>query len=337
MQPSKQCFLAQCKRRFGRTNPERLQIEHWEWMVREGCSAYEARKAHGLEHRFDGPDWCFERYGMSRTSMSDGSIICIAGEHEDYYDPDFCIYNDMIVLRPETDHTAVSHHSGRVEIYAYPEADFPPTDFHSATLVGDRIYVIGNLGYQGTRRPGETPVYALCTRTYAIEEVTTVGTPPGWIYKHHAAYDPDSHSIAVRAGRIMRSTEPPDELAYFGAHRLHLDDNRWELISPHERHRRYRLFPVGKNVSCCPEPSPQCFYPKAVPHTVLQPLQKIDPDIAAVSVMGVRIRYEAAAYVHMEVEGELPDDVLNTMLEEILGNLFAETDFAWSSKELSTQ
>ena len=75
----------------------------------------------------------------------------VAGEHEDGYDPDFCIYNDVIVHHPD----------GRLEIIGYPESLFPPTDFHTATLVGDRIIVIGSLGYQGSRVYGTTPVFAL--------------------------------------------------------------------------------------------------------------------------------------------------------------------------------
>ena len=35
-------------------------------------------------------------------------MICIGGEHEDYYDPDFCIYNDDDVLDLD----------GSIEIYS---------------------------------------------------------------------------------------------------------------------------------------------------------------------------------------------------------------------------
>src|SRR6185369_11799713 len=96
------------------------------------------------------------RFGQSSTLLGDGRRIAIAGEHEDYYDPDFYIYNDVIVHHP----------SGEVDIYCYPREVFSPTDFHSATLVGDRIVLIGRLGYSGTRMPEVTPVYALDTSTY---------------------------------------------------------------------------------------------------------------------------------------------------------------------------
>ena len=41
------------------------------------------------------PFWSFDRYGMSVTHLEDGRIILIGGEHEDYYDPYFFIYNDV--------------------------------------------------------------------------------------------------------------------------------------------------------------------------------------------------------------------------------------------------
>jgi hypothetical protein len=108
--------------------------------------------------------------------MPDGRIICIAGEHEDSYDPDFCIYNDVFVHESD----------GSVAIYGYPESVFPPTDFHTATLIGDSIYVIGCLGYLGTRRPVETPVYRLNVHTLRMDRLDARGESPGWIYEHRA-------------------------------------------------------------------------------------------------------------------------------------------------------
>src|SRR5262245_2037643 len=40
------------------------------------------------------------------------------------------------------------------------------TDFHSATLVGSDIVVVGGPGYPGTREPGVTRVYRLNTTTF---------------------------------------------------------------------------------------------------------------------------------------------------------------------------
>ena len=88
-----------------------------------------------------------KRFGQSLTLLPDGLAVQIGGEHEDYYDPDFCIYNDVFVHERD----------GSITIYGYPESAFPPTDFRTATLVGDSIYVIGSLGSRGpvtsVRRP----------------------------------------------------------------------------------------------------------------------------------------------------------------------------------------
>jgi ankyrin repeat protein len=148
-------------RQFGRQSPEIMNNPFWEGMIRSGISAYEAGALFGIENKFDGtykPIWCAQRFGQSITFLSDGRIVQVAGEHEDGYDPDFCIYNDVFV----------HDHEGKVIVYGYPESVFPPTDFHTATLVGDSIYLIGSLGYPGARQYGETPVYRLDTTTFEL-------------------------------------------------------------------------------------------------------------------------------------------------------------------------
>jgi len=165
-------------RKFGTQNPEIMNNSFWEGMIRSGISAYEAGALFGIENKFDGtykPIWCTQRFGQSITFLSDGRIVQIAGEHEDGYDPDFCIYNDVFVHDRE----------GKVIVYGYPESVFPPTDFHTATLVLE--YLSHRLiGVSGTRQYGETPVYRLDTTTFRIEKIETNGNKPGWIYKHRA-------------------------------------------------------------------------------------------------------------------------------------------------------
>jgi hypothetical protein len=70
-----------------------------------------------------------------------------------------------------------------------PEDVFPPTDFHSATLVNGFIYLVGRLGYHGTREIGTTPVYRMNCRNWSIQRVQTFGDNPGWIFKHKATLD----------------------------------------------------------------------------------------------------------------------------------------------------
>jgi len=188
-------FQQNRSRHFGKQNPEIVNNSFWEGMIRSGISAYEAGKLFGIENKFDGtykPIWCAQRFGQSITFLPDGRVVQVAGEHEDGYDPDFCIYNDVFVHAPE----------GNVIIYGYPECVFPPTDFHTATLIGGSVYLIGSLGYPGTRRYGETPVYRLDTITFQIEEVETSRKKPGWIYKHRAILL-TPNEIQVFGGEIL--------------------------------------------------------------------------------------------------------------------------------------
>jgi hypothetical protein len=183
--------LATKRRRFGASNPEKMNFPFWRSMVTAGVNAWSA-KDHFEDTEFERDEiFCFKRFGKSINELPDGRIIEIAGEHEDSYDPDFCIYNDV-----------VAHHGdGTFDIFGYPKEVFPPTDFHPATLVGKFIYIIGSLGYYGERRYGATQVYRLNTETLAIEEVQTSGDNPGWISRHKATFR-GGHKICIRGGKI---------------------------------------------------------------------------------------------------------------------------------------
>ncbi|KAB2913967.1 MAG: hypothetical protein F9K29_15435 [Hyphomicrobiaceae bacterium] len=178
--------------RYGIAHPERVENPLWEQAIREEWSGYALRKHLGIEldgsrfrHDFShsasrdatpGPFWSWQRFGRTSTPLPDGRVIHVGGEHEDSYDPDFCIYNDVVVGYPD----------GRREFHLYPKDVFPPTDFHSATLVGHEIVLIGSLGYRDLRRIGETQVLKLDTRTLRIARVATHGETPGWISRHLA-------------------------------------------------------------------------------------------------------------------------------------------------------
>lgn len=215
-------YHAQKARRFGAGNPEQMDVPFWVFMVRRGWIAHQARMRFHSAYRqamdaysarrereeagepvadepeiefpdYGPPVWCFKRFGTSLTKLPDGRALFIAGEHEDFYDPDFCIYNDVITVDRDL----------RVTIYGYPAEVFPPTDFHTATLVGEtEVYIIGNLGYNDERRPGATPVYRLDTETMQIAAVPTRGDNPRWISRHTAQYSPDDHTITVSGGKV---------------------------------------------------------------------------------------------------------------------------------------
>jgi ankyrin repeat protein len=186
-------FQAAYNPRFGVSNPEQMNVPFWEAMVRCGCHAHRARIQFDPNDKRSSPLWCFDRFGISFTKLPDGRFVQIGGEHEDYYDPDFYIYNDVIV------HTA----KGKFKIYGYPKNVFPPTDFHSATLVDEFIYLIGGLGYAGKRRFGETPVYRLSIKDWSMHAVETSGDHPGWIYQHRCRLF-DEARLLVSGGKICR-------------------------------------------------------------------------------------------------------------------------------------
>jgi hypothetical protein len=88
---------------------------------------------------------------MYRSGLSigwDGRVVYLGGEHKDSYDPDFFIYNDVVVFGPKD----------RIEVYGYPKEIFPPIDFHTASVFGNRIIIFGGLGYPDARRNSDREV-----------------------------------------------------------------------------------------------------------------------------------------------------------------------------------
>src|SRR5262249_51574264 len=78
---------------------------------------------------------------------------------------------------------------------------------HTATLIGDSIYIVGSLGYQGARHYGTTPVRRLDIYTMRIETLDVLGEPPGWIYRHRAVLLNDDQ-IVIHGGTIVTAGEP---------------------------------------------------------------------------------------------------------------------------------
>jgi len=130
--------------------------------------------------------------GQAYVRLSDGRSVYIAGEHEDHYDPDFYIYNDVAIV----DDTSV-------RIFGYPCEVFPPTDFHTATLIGKTIYLVGNLGYPDDRNVGVTQTLKLDTESWEIEALETSGNSPGWIHEHKSTVSNNGHTIVVSGGKIF--------------------------------------------------------------------------------------------------------------------------------------
>ena len=186
-------FLTWRSPRAVNEGPTRLDNPLWRWLVRTGHSAYSANKAFDGPSAFEaGPMWCFDRFGKSETTLPDGRVVHIGGEHEDHYDPDFFIYNDVTLVDPD----------GSIAIHGYACDAFPPTDFHSAILVGDAIFVVGGLGYPEQRVVGHTPVFRLALDTMIITPLETSGEAPGWIHRHSAELTDHGREIVVRGGEL---------------------------------------------------------------------------------------------------------------------------------------
>jgi hypothetical protein len=337
---TKEQFVEQCKPRFGISNPERMTMPVWEWLTRTGEDVYVVRKQFELgstlkEARASGvpqPDWCFKRFGMTKTAMPDGRIICIGGEHEDSYDPNFCIYNDVVVIRPAESEAWVTKETGSVEIYGYPREAFPPTDFHTATLVRGHIYIIGRLGYPEDRAIVTTPVYRLDSETYRIETVRTKGPSPGLLHDHHADFDVATGSILVRGG-FLDATEAGSRPRNHAVYRLHLSDNRWELARERERHRRFMLDTTDGHPSI--DATLDDVSPRRLPFHVILVENEFFSRFK-ISVESVRVTFEDIVGLRMFVEGDLPEATLNVLLEDVLANLGRRSGVSWEAKEVDS-
>ena len=236
--PTKEEFLAGRKRRYGTSNPEVIKDPFMEFMVRTRDEPFFLRERYGFgasgycstsAEKDETAIWSFLRIGGSTTLYEGRYRVHIGGEHDDWYDPDFLIYNDVIV---EDD-------KSNVWIYSYPRDVLPPIDFHTATLLetshrlslpcdfGESILIIGGLGYVADREFWRTPVYLLRLWEMSIKLLETSGDEPGWIYAHHAVLKDDG-SVLVVDGEVL------DENGKFQKNErmfsLNLWDMKWTVI-----------------------------------------------------------------------------------------------------------
>ena len=206
--------------RFGASNPERMNNPFWEWMVRTRLDGFQANEKLGSADSMQaGPIWCFRRFGQSSTKLADGREILIGGEHEDFYDPDFYIYNDVVVKYP----------NGHVDIFGYPNEEFPPTDFHTATPAGERIILIGALAHPAERKCGVTQILTLDLATMKIAMRASRGANPGWIFEHEAQLSDDGGFIVVKGGQIAR--EPNTFVDNIDEWKLDLATMGWQRLT----------------------------------------------------------------------------------------------------------
>ena len=313
-------FNEQRRPRFGTTNPERMHMAFWEWMIRGGsglaklrnqpkfkgfgpCHARDAFKA--SPSREEGPIWTFDRYGATRTVLTDGRVVYVGGEHEDFYDPDFCIYNDLVVLTP----------SNQIEIYGYPAEMFPPTDFHTTTLVQNRLFVIGSLGYKNARRSSETPVYTVDLSGYEISAMQVSGEKPGWIYEHEAYFDPNGF-ITIRGGQVIREQEGKQVYRRnFDEYSLDVSSGVWRRVT----NRKWHQFNVrqgdGKLFVLERNPPIKALLPEG---SKLLAKSSLYQKFTRIAVEGIPLSFKVGiSSIEIVVEDDIPEEMLLQIADQI--------------------
>lgn len=309
MEISQEIFNQQRRPRLGNANPERMPLAFWEWMVRDKYYPHDARKKFNFEFKKeDGPIWTFHRMGSTRTELPDGRIIHIGGEYEDFYDPDFCIYNDVTVFTG----------SDQFEIFGYPKEVFPPTDFHTSTLWNGQIFITGGLGYPDDRQSGFTPVYSLDLTNYQISQPQTNGEMPGWIYKHRCNVSPGK--ITVRGGEVfeIRNGKKYDR-ANIEDYSLDLASGTWQRITnrnwPHFLIRRMD----NKLLSSKVLPEPEEFIPEPFKEAMVSGEKW--PNLRFVANHVEVLLLFNLLQAEVIFEGNLPAEQATKIAEEICSNI----------------
>lgn len=344
---SREEYLAWRATRLGDANPTPLGNPLWHWLVRTRWSAFQANEIFKGPSPFDsGPMWCFDRFGKSETTLPDGRVVHIGGEHEDFYDPDFFIYNDVTVIAPD----------GSIAVHGYPHEVFAPTDFHSATLVGESIFVIGGLSYKHLRMVGATPVFRLDLASMAMQRIPTSGDAPGWIREHTAERSEDGGSIIVRGGDIWRG---PDRTEWENTDSWSLDlaEGRWTRLTNlgwpqftllRTDRKRHRLWDTRQALwqrdHGWPGMESYWSHEQAPDFDALAALYRFDEGAHApeeqghkvycVTVDGVRVRFvEGSFTVRVVVEGPLGPERIESLKRQTLAVLERMDHSPWQVDE----
>lgn len=335
------------KARRGSYPAEDMTNPVWEWLFRGRIDPYRAGEwfkpvSSSTACTIDFPSeprWAGCRMGQSHTKLRDGRQFWIAGEHEDHYDPDFFIYNDVIVQTPD----------GRLQIFGYPESVFRPTDFHSSTAVDSdsAILLIGSIGYARDRREGHTQVYRLDTQSLQISEIAASGEHPGWLHEHSASLAEDGSAIVVRGGKVLFEggfIENIDDwslqLSDFCWTRL--TDRRWPRLqirredaktlhlwqySTLEFHQQFPELDRDRSADLESElgapPNVEAYkslYRPAMRHELIETQEEGDGDWQTTHLLidGVKVRIvDDMDDLKLIVEGKLPDSQIDRLADEL--------------------
>lgn len=326
----------------GTLNPQRMTNPLWQWLIQARLSAYQVNELFSGPSG-NGPAWCFQRYGQTSTQLPDGRTVLIAGEHEDFYDPDFFIYNDVVIVAPD----------GGIEIFGYAPDAFPPTDFHSATLVDGRILIVGSLGYPDQRRAATTQVLTLDLDRWQVHRVSTEGEGPGWIHDHQANITDDGRAIVINGGKVDRC-DGQALVENIDDWRLNLDNWRWERLTA-RRWPRFEVYrhdrgqnhlwsmrqtlwskKVGWDDAAEWEQKLQAelgspprldivptLYAPSIRYEAL-PENDEEHNVYRIRIDGVTVRYVEDMYsIQVTAEGELPSDAVQQLRDDLMKKLEA--------------
>jgi len=348
MAVTKELFDQQRDPRFGTANPERMNVEFWEWMIRGGESLplegqtgpaangwslqngklmssygpYRARQMFNVALCDGGPIWTFERMGATQTGLADGRIVCVGGEHEDFYDPDFYIYNDVVVLGP----------AGEIEIYGYPKEVFPPTDFHTATLNGSEIIIIGCIGYRDERRYGYTPVYRLDLADCHVTEIVSSGDMPGWISTHTARLASDGTIVVAGGEVVLKRDEREIYRPNVEEYALDLSSGGWRRLT----HRNWRQFAIRTDKRRMFEiehwPAPKNLLPQGIEYSIVECDSMLGARIVVCEV-AVAISV-GVSEIKILVEGQLPPELTDRLADSVRVNAEKSVGDRCSMEEL---
>lgn len=255
--------------------------------------------------------------GKSLTNLPDGSTVIIGGVLRG------TVKNTVCVLSPQ-----------KQRHFIYPPHILPPISHHTATVLGNDLWLIGN---RHAGEYGRTPVYRMNLRSYQVVPVAS-RNHIGVVYGHKSHVQ--NGKIVITGRQIVKET--PDGMAVYD----NLDDwafNPQTLRFDKLHERVGRIFAAeradGSALTCGKFPDSLTAPP--VPHRshcgknlqdgkTLGVIQ-IETDDAA----GVRVRY--ALYpnaVHLYVLGRLPDGVLDCLTQHLCLQLESLENFTCRIREI---
>lgn len=212
--------------RRGTDNPETIENPLWRRAAQNGWSAARLAQEAGRPVTL-GPVWSLERFGASQTTLPDGRVVHIAGQHRDSRDAETYLYNDVVVEHPD----------GAADFYLYPSEVFPPVAYHSATLMGDEIWLIGGIG-DGPREAVQT--LRLDMRSFKIERVASAGEAPCPLARHRAERLDETRILVIGGHSAAGDSLEPNRVIF----ELDVTTLRWRRRA----HGDAALFPIARDV-----------------------------------------------------------------------------------------